>query len=91
MSFEYINNYYKTPAKKGMRVMIENKIGTITSARGAHLLVKFDGEKHSGIHHPTWGVVYYGNNGEILMDCRKTRSLKSQPNLTASGKEDKEK
>lgn len=55
---DYIRSFYGVPAKRGGRVRFFGKAGTITSAKGPHLRVRFDGERRSRCLHPTWGVEY---------------------------------
>lgn len=62
MSMRYIRRYYKVPARRGARVEYtgeqEPQQGTITSSEGARIRVRMDGEKHTGIYHPTWEMRY---------------------------------
>ncbi len=62
MSMRYIRRYYKVPARRGARVEYtgesEPQQGTITSSEGARIRVRMDGEKHTGIYHPTWCMSY---------------------------------
>lgn len=62
MSIEYIRNHYGVPAKIGARVKYTykgEKMGTITSAQGSHLMIRFDGDKKpTGPFHPTWEIEY---------------------------------
>lgn len=55
---DYIRRHYGVPAKRFGRVMFQNKPGTITGSRGAYLLIRLDGESHSGKYHPTWKIKY---------------------------------
>ncbi len=57
--FAYINKTYGLSLKRGSRVEYtgdrEVKRGTVTSAAGAHINVRFDGSAASaGPFHPTW-------------------------------------
>lgn len=65
MSFEYIRKNYGVPAKRGGRIEYtgdnKSKLGTITAAKGAHLLIRIDGERRSGRYHPTWKLRYLPN------------------------------
>lgn len=61
MSFDYIRRQYKVPARRGGRVLFKGQPGVITSARGCYIRVRLDGEKRSGIYHPTWEMVYLGS------------------------------
>lgn len=58
MSAEYVRRYYRVPAKRGGRVVVDGKSGVITSFRGASLTVRFDGDKRPVPCHPTWRVEY---------------------------------
>jgi hypothetical protein len=44
--FDYINQYYQKNYAKKMKIVVDGRPGTITGARGAHLLVKFDDTKY---------------------------------------------
>lgn len=55
---EYIRRYYCVPAKRRGRVLAPGKPGTITGNRGAHLLIRLDGERKSDLYHPTWRIDY---------------------------------
>lgn len=58
----WIRREYSVPAKRGMRVRYLGAgrpvLGTITSAEGAHLRVRVDGDKFSLRFHPTWKIEY---------------------------------
>lgn len=58
MGAKYVRDYYKVPAKRGMRVAVDGRAGVIVSFPGAHLGVRFDGERHTTPCHPTWRVEY---------------------------------
>lgn len=62
MSMDYIRQHYKVPAKRGGRVRYTGgptpKEGVITSAKGAHLIIRMDGEASVGKYHPTWEIEY---------------------------------
>jgi hypothetical protein len=62
MSMIYIRKAYGVPAKRGGRVRYRGREGTITSACGPHLRVRFDGDKRTSILHPTWSVDYLEND-----------------------------
>lgn len=72
-SLEWVKKYYGLNfIKRGMRVRVySGKFGIITSSYKSNLRIKLDGEKHPGIYHPTWDIVYYSNNGEVLSDFRE--------------------
>ncbi|WP_336801574.1 hypothetical protein [Kaistia sp. MMO-174] len=58
----YIRKRYSVPAKRGARVEYtgcgRKELGTIRSARGAHLMIQLDGIKHTMPFHPTWELRY---------------------------------
>jgi hypothetical protein len=62
MTLEYIAKAYGVPAKRGGRVEYTGngtpQLGTIRSARGAHLNILLDGKKHARPFHPTWEIRY---------------------------------
>jgi len=66
MSMREIRKTYGVPAKRGGRIEFSSvsdrflRRGTITSARGAHLRVRWDGDKRTwpAPLHPTWRVRY---------------------------------
>lgn len=59
---QYIRDSYGVPARRGGRVVYtggaRTTTGTITSAAGARLRVRMDGDKRSGIYHPTREMRY---------------------------------
>ena len=59
---QYIRETYKVPAKRGGRIVYTGlgvkELGTITGARGAHILVRLDGYTESKPFHPTWCLEY---------------------------------
>lgn len=58
MSAAYVREYYKVPAKRGMRIKFEGKPGVIVGFRDQYLRVRLDGEKHPVTCHPTWEIEY---------------------------------
>lgn len=62
MSLQYIRDTYGVSARRGGRVEYtgngSTKQGTITGARGAHVLIRLDGDKFSVAFHPTWKLEY---------------------------------
>ena len=68
MSLDYIRRAYKVPIRRGGRVQIDGRLGTITGSVGAHLRVRFDEawmksaatRRYARIAscHPTWMVEY---------------------------------
>lgn len=68
MSLSYIRNTYGVPAFRGTPIVYYptgnpkdgGKRGRITSADGAYLRIRFDGENktHPGRFHPDWNIIY---------------------------------
>ncbi|HDY6857536.1 TPA: hypothetical protein RRC65_006157 [Pseudomonas aeruginosa] len=62
MSMEFIRKAYAVPCKRGGQVIYRGRgteeRGTITSAKGAHLMIKLDGESRPRRFHPTWALQY---------------------------------
>lgn len=59
---EYIRKMYDVPARVDCRVAMDGKPGTITGARGAHILVEFyDNPGISFPCHPEWSMEYNVN------------------------------
>ena len=61
MSMEWIRKNYKVPAKRGARVEYtdgETKLGTITGTSDQYIRIRMDGDQHTGLYHPTWGMRY---------------------------------
>lgn len=52
MSLPYIRERYGVPVKRGQRVTHGKDTGTVTSGRGAHVRVRFDGRNFSVPCHP---------------------------------------
>lgn len=66
-SFDYINSTYGLSIKRGSRVTYtgdgRSRHGTVTSADGAHINVRFDDapRKTVGPLHPTWEMQHEGS------------------------------
>lgn len=62
MSLDWVRKSYGVPAKKGGRVEYTGhgkpQLGTITGARGVHVMIRLDGAKHAMPYHPTWKLRY---------------------------------
>lgn len=62
MSMKFILFHYDVPAKRGGRVRYSGgdkvREGTIKSAKGAHLMVRLDGDVSALKLHPTWMIEY---------------------------------
>lgn len=54
--FDYIAETYGVCYRRGQRVIVNGKPGKITSTRGPHINVLFDGGKLPVPCHPTWRV-----------------------------------
>lgn len=58
MNFEAIQQQYKVPAAKGMRIDVRGKMATITGFHGYRLLARFDDSDAITQIHPVLGVTY---------------------------------
>ena len=58
MSMDYIRNYYSVPAKRGRRVRLDGRPGTIVGASAQWLRVRLDGDKRPVTAHPIWRMEY---------------------------------
>ena len=56
MGAEYVRSAYGVNYKRGDRVLVNGRPGTIVSFPGAYLGVRFDGEKNTRRCHPIWKV-----------------------------------
>lgn len=56
MSAEYVRRTYGVDYKRGDRVRVDGRTGTIVSFPGNYLGVRFDGERATTRCHPTWRV-----------------------------------
>ena len=57
MSAEYVRRYYGVDYKRGDRIMVDGRPGTIVSFPGQYLGVRFDEwPKRTFPAHPTWRV-----------------------------------
>ena len=65
MSMAYIREFYKVPAKRGGRVLINGWAGTITGSDGQYIKVRFDGSCIVRRWHPTWRVTYYTTPNKV--------------------------
>ncbi|MEJ7786421.1 MAG: hypothetical protein WKF96_16580 [Solirubrobacteraceae bacterium] len=53
MSIQYVRDTYGVPVRRGQRVIHGGRDhGTVTCCKGAHVRVRFDGERHSESCHP---------------------------------------
>lgn len=55
MSMKYIRDYYKVPAKRGGRVLVNGWGGRIISAVGSYLKIRLDKQlsSYANLYHPT--------------------------------------
>lgn len=63
MTAAYVRDHYQVPAKRHMRVVADGKPGVITGFRDQYLLIRLDGDKHTGKWHPTWRIHYLTADG----------------------------
>lgn len=56
MSAAYVRNYYGVNYKRGDRVAVDGRPGTIVSFPGQYLGVRFDDGGPTARCHPTWRV-----------------------------------
>lgn len=70
VSLEYIRIRRNLPfVKRGMRIEVDGKMGTITSGnRSGNLNVRFDGEKYPQNCHPWWKTKYFDKQGNIIKE-----------------------
>lgn len=77
MSFEYINRYYKVPAKRGGRVYYKGQPGTILAANGPHLRIRLDGQGYVGNYHPTYKLDYLNDKGQVIWRSKDEESVRA--------------
>lgn len=69
-----ISDYYGIPGLKiGMKVMIKGITGKVSGVGDSGLKIKLDSENKSIHCHPTWDMVYFDDNDNIIKDFRKTK------------------
>lgn len=56
MSASYVRSRYGVDYKRGDRVTIDGRIGTVVSFPDQYLGVRFDGDSFTSRAHPTWRV-----------------------------------
>lgn len=54
MSAVYIRKQYGVSYKRGDRIRIDGRPGVIVSFPRQYIGVRFDGDRHTTICHPTW-------------------------------------
>lgn len=63
---EYVRQRYGVPAKRGMRVLVDDRPGIIASFDGGYVRVRFDGDTRSTPCHPTWRFTYKATDGDVV-------------------------
>ena len=56
MTAEYVRRTYGVEYKRGERIAIDGRPGTLVSFPDQYLGIRFDGDKHTSRAHPTWRV-----------------------------------
>jgi hypothetical protein len=73
-SFPYIRQQYHMPfLRKYLAIQCEEKRGVIARADGSYILVYMPGLDFLPRYHPTWEMIYYDDEGNILADYRKKK------------------
>lgn len=75
MSMEWVRKNYHVPAKRGGRVEYTGcktgpRLGTITASAGHRILIRLDGDRDTGIYHPTWELRYLDAASSALSEVR---------------------
>ena len=68
MGMAQIRKQRDVPAKRGMTVEVDGRLGRITSASHGHIMVRYWGLSFSFPCHPTWRVRYYDHHGQLIVD-----------------------
>ncbi|XAO35522.1 hypothetical protein SEA_MORGANA_88 [Gordonia phage Morgana] len=56
MSAEYVRRAYGVDYRRGDRLLVDGRAGTLVSFPGQYLGVRLDGERRTSRCHPTWRV-----------------------------------
>ncbi|ANA86278.1 hypothetical protein SEA_LOZINAK_121 [Gordonia phage Lozinak] len=56
MSAAIVRALYRVDYKRGERLVVDGRSGTLVSFPDQHLGVRFDGERRTSRCHPTWRV-----------------------------------
>lgn len=56
MSAEYVRGYYAVDYKRGERLAMDGRPGTLVSFPDQYLGIRFDGDTHVSRCHPTWRI-----------------------------------
>lgn len=54
----FIRSKFQVPATQGMEVLAAGRRGTITGFKGQDLRIRINGDRHSGLYHPTLEIEY---------------------------------
>lgn len=74
---DYIKSYYDLPfLKPGTKLEMDGKKCKAVKEKNGRLQVKFENGSEGPIH-PTWETVYFDENGNILKDFRKKKTVQS--------------
>ncbi len=70
--FRKMCNFRRIPfAKRGMRVEVQGRKGTIVGNCKNDLFIVLDDNPHKFRFNPHWEIVYFNEKGEIIKDYRK--------------------
>jgi hypothetical protein len=78
---DYIRMFYGVPAKRGGRIRVRSKTGTILGAAYPYLRIRFDGEKRVRHVHPEWRIEYLE---PIKGETRVNRSIPERKSRNAT-------
>jgi len=56
MSAAYVRSYYGVDYKRGDRLVMDGRPGTLVSFPQQYLGIRFDGDSHVSLAHPTWRI-----------------------------------
>jgi hypothetical protein len=62
-SAAYVRNYYRVPAKRGMRIVFDGTPAVITGFSNSRLLIRRAGDRRPVPVHPTWRIDYPTTEG----------------------------
>ena len=67
MSAEYVRRTYGVDYKRGDRLTIDGRPGTLVSFPDQYLGIRIDGEKRTSRAHPTWRIARIGGGNHALV------------------------
>lgn len=71
---QLVRDYRKMPfLKRGIRCNMDGRWGRVTSALGANLMVKFDGDIYPRPVHPIWEMTYYDEDMNIVAEYKEKK------------------